>query len=291
MPRLFRPQTLSETLRLLAESGEDTKVVAGGTAVMLMMRAGLLHPEELISIDRVAELNYVTVEPTAIRLGALACMRDLERSNSLSSVLPTLTGAIALVANHRVRRRATIGGCISEADYASDPPAVLASLGANVRIASLHGEREIPVSDFLVGYYETALRHDELVKEIVIPRPSSGVHTTYLKYVSRSAEDRPCVGVAAYVDTEESGRPKRVRVAVAGATATPFMLGDIMAILNGSPLDSAACRAIGDAYQDAIEPISDARGSSDYRRRVTGRLVTRALQTALTESGNKAFRL
>lgn len=291
MPRLLRPETVSDALRLLADGGDDTKVVAGGTAVMLMMRAGLLYPEQLIALDRIAGLSYVAVEPSIVRLGALTSLRDLERSVSLGSVLPGLTGAIALVANHRVRRQATIGGCLSESDYASDPPAVLTSLGARVRLASVRGQREVPLTEFLVGYYETILHHDEMLVEVVIPRPAAEVRTTYLKYVSRSAEDRPCVGVAAYVDTDGSGRARQVRVAVAGATATPFMMGETMSTLIGSPLDPAACRAVGDAYHDAIEPISDARGSSEYRRLVTGRLVSRALETALSASGSGAFRL
>ncbi len=292
MARLLRPETVSQALRLLADGEVGTKLVAGGTAVMLMMRAGLLFPERLVALEHVADLDYVEVEPDAVRLGALTRLRDLERSVPLASALPTLARAIGFVANHRVRNRATIGGCLSEADYASDPPAVLASLGARVRLRSVRGEREVPVTDFLVGYYETVLEHDELLTEVVIPRPGPRVRTTYLKYVSRSAEDRPCVGVAAYVDADESGRTEEVRVAVGAATANPFMLGDVAQMLGGGPLDAGACRAVGEAYERAIEPIGDVRGSSDYRRKVTGRLVARALETtALSGHGNGAFRL
>lgn len=291
MPRLLRPETVSETLGALADGGDGTKLVAGGTAVMLMVRAGLLFPEQLVALDHVRELDYVAIDHDMVRLGALTTLRDLERSGPLAAALPTLASAIALVANHRVRRRATIGGCLSEADYASDPPAVLQSLGARVRLRSVRGEREVPLADFLVGYYETVLEHDELLTEVTIPRPAAGVRTAYLKYVTRSVEDRPCIGVAAYVDADDSGRARRVRVAVAGATPTPFMLGEVVDMLGGAVLDADARRAIGDAYQEAIKPLSDVRGSASYRRRVTGRLVTRALETALSSPSNSAFRL
>ncbi len=291
MPRLLRPETLSETLRALADGGDDTKLVAGGTAVMLMMRAGLLFPEQLVALEHVRELDYVAVEHDTVRLGALTSLRELERSAPLAAALPTLAGAVALVANHRVRGRATIGGCLCEADYASDPPAVLASLGARVRLKSLRGEREVPLTEFLVGYYETVLADDELLTEVVIPRPPRAARTTYLKYMSRSMEDRPCIGVAAYVGRDDSSRVGQVRVAVAGATATPFMLAEVTSMLDGALLDVDGCRAVGEAYQKEIEPLSDVRGSAAYKRRVTGRLVTRALEAALSSPRNGAFRL
>lgn len=291
MPQILRPETVTDALRLVDDSGEETKVIAGGTAMMLMMRAGLLCPPRLVSLDRVMSLNYVVVESDVLRLGAMSSLRVLERSQPLCQVLPTVTAAIGLVANHRVRQRATIGGNMSEGDYASDLPAVLASFGARVRVASTDGERLVPVSEFLVSYYETALDHNELVTEVLIPRPPTSARTTYLKYVSRSIEDRPCVGVAAYIDADRWGRCRAVRVAVAGATATPFILEETMHMLDGYRLDAGGCKAVADAYRDAIEPIEDARGSAAYRKHVTGELVRRALETALGSGNHGAFRL
>jgi carbon-monoxide dehydrogenase medium subunit len=114
MMRVLRPQTIAETLHLLDEAGDDSKLIAGGTALMLMIRNGLLFPEQLIALDRVSGLDYVNVEANVIRLGALTSLRALERSAELQKVVPTLTQALGLVANHRVRQRATIGGNLSE---------------------------------------------------------------------------------------------------------------------------------------------------------------------------------
>lgn len=291
MMRVLRPETIAEALRLLDGSGDDVKVIAGGTALMLMIRNGLIFPEQLVALDRVTGLDYVRVEDGVIRLGALTSLRALERSPELQRVVPTLTAALGLVANHRVRQRATVGGNLSEADYASDPPAVLATLGCQVRIAGTGAERVLPLSDFLVGYYETALEHNELVSEVLVPVPSPTARTVYIKYVSRSSEDRPCVGVAAYVDRDESGRCTDVRVAVAGATATPFVLSEVTAGCRGGPADGTTWSEVAAAYRDGIEPIDDARGSATYRKHVVGRLVRRALDAVSTPGENGAFRL
>jgi len=289
--RVVRPETIAETLRHLDEAGEDTKIIAGGTALMLMMRNGLLFPDQLIALDRVSELDYIAVEQGTVRLGALTSLRAMERSSELRSVLPTLTATLSLVANHRVRQRATIGGNVSEADYASDPPSVLTVLGCSVRVVSSSGERVVPLSDFLVSYYETALEPDELVTEVLVPRPSPTARTTYIKYVSRSAEDRPCVGIAAYLDVDESGNCTDVRVAVAGATATPFTLPDINTAFAGGRVDVGSWREIAEAYSSTINPIDDARGTATYRKHVVGQLVQRALETASNQQVNGAFRL
>ncbi|MHA6795594.1 FAD binding domain-containing protein [Pseudonocardia bannensis] len=289
--QVLRPQTTADTLRLLADGGEDTKIIAGGTALMLMMRNGLVMPEQLVSLDRLSELDRVTVEPDAVRLGALVSLRSIERSAELATVLPTLSAAVGLVANHRIRQRATIGGCVSEADYASDPPAVLTTLGCEVHVVGIGTQRWIPLSEFLVDYYQTVLQPGELVTEVRIPRPSPTARTTYLKYISRSAEDRPCVGVAAHVDLDSSGRCTDVRVAVAGATATPFTVVAATEACRGAKPDKTAWDEVAAAYSAAISPIGDARGSAAYRKHVTGELVRRALQTASTGTENGAFRL
>jgi carbon-monoxide dehydrogenase medium subunit len=289
--RVLRPQTIAETLRLLDEAGDDTKVIAGGTALMLMIRNGLLFPEQLIALDRVSGLDYVNVEANVIRLGALTSLRALERSAELQKVVPTLTQALGLVANHRVRQRATIGGNLSESDYASDPPAVLTTLGCQVRIVSTNSERLLPLPEFLVGYYETALEHNELVSEVLVPLPAPTARTTYIKYISRSAEDRPCVGIAAYLDRDAAGRCTDLRVAVAGATATPFTLADVTDSCRGSQADGTTWREVAAAYSESIEPIDDARGSAPYRKHVVGSLVRRALDAVSTPGENGAIRL
>ncbi len=289
--QLTRPMSTDEALGVLADAGEDCTVIAGGTAVMLMMRNGLLHPEHLLSLDQVPGLDTIDVTADEVRLGASVRLRDVELSPAVQSALPTLTGALGLVANHRVRRQATVGGLVCEADYASDPPSIFVTLGGRVRLASVRGERCMPMSEFLVDYYTTAKEPDELLLEVVVPRPPSTARTTYIKYVTRSSEDRPCVGVAAYLDLDSGGRCSDVRVAVAGATSTPFTLPEVTEAVRGSGPDTALWRQVGDAYRDAIAPISDIRGSAVYRKHVVGELVGRALETVGAAGTNGAMRL
>jgi carbon-monoxide dehydrogenase medium subunit len=289
--RLSRPTSINEALGLLEDHGEECTIISGGTAVMLMMRNGLLHPEHLMSLDRLPGLERITVDDGQVRLGARATLLDVERSAQAQAALPTLTSALTLVANHRVRRQATVGGNVSEADYASDPPSILVTFGSEVRLASVRGERSMPLADFLLDYYTNAAEPDELVVEVVVPRPSPTARTTYIKYLSRTSEDRPCVGVAAYVDTDVSGRCVDVRVAVAGATATPFTLPEVTGDVRGKPGDRTAWKEIAEAFRDGIRPISDVRGSAAYRKHVTGELVFRALENASTAGTDGATRL
>lgn len=289
--RLLRPQTMAEATRLVDEGGEGSKVVAGGTALMLMMRNDLLIPDQLIALDRVPGLSYIDVGAETVRLGALTTLRRLQRAPELKRVLPTLAMSLGLVANHRVRQRATIGGNLSEADYASDPPSVLTTLGCRVRLTSHDSERELPLPEFLLDFFETALAPNEIVTEVLVPRPPPSARTTYLKYVSRSAEDRPCVGVAAYLERDESGRCREIRVAVSGATPTPFTLGEVTRGFRGAPAGDQVWNEIAEAYGEAVRPISDGRGSAAYRRHVIGQLIRRALAEVADDGENGARRL
>lgn len=289
--QVLRPTSVAETLTLLNESDEGTKIVAGGTALMLMLRNGLIFPTDLIALERIEGLNYIETNDTTIRIGALTTLRTIERSEELQSLLPTLTQALGMVANHRVRNRATIAGNVCEADYASDPPAILATLGCQVRVLGPRGERLIALTDLLVDYYETSLDHNELAVEVIIPRPDAGTRTNYLKYVSRSSEDRPCVGVAASLSLDSTGRCLGVDVQVAGATPTPFSVPSVLRECIGADSGDAAWDHIARSYAEGIEPIDDARGSAEYRKRVTGVLVGRALREMNDDYVNGATKL
>ena len=185
--------------------------------------------------------------------------RAVERSEVVRSGWPVLARAFSLVASPRVRNQATVGGVLADADYASDPPAMLAALGARVVLRSPRGERSVSVGELIVGHYRTCIEPDELLVEVRVP--PQGV-ATYRKFRSRSAEDRPCVAVAA-------ARGDRLRVVVGAVAGTPQ---DFPELCDGEPAEVAA------AYAERIQPMSDARGSAEYRRRVIAAEVRRALE-------------
>ncbi|MEA2292123.1 MAG: aerobic carbon-monoxide dehydrogenase medium subunit [Solirubrobacteraceae bacterium] len=263
------PSDLEEALALRAEHGDEATVLAGGTFLGILMNQGFVRPSAFLSLGRVSALRGIEVAGAELRLGAMTTHRDVERSEDVRAGWPVLARAFGLVASPRVRNQATVGGVLADADYASDPPAVLAALGARAVLRSPSGEREVAMDELILGYYETCIEPDELLVEVVVPPAPD--RATYRKFRSRSSEDRPCVAVAA---TREG---PTVRVVVGAVSEVPQSFPDVCAQAGGT-LDADSARAIAAGYAERIEPMSDARGSAAYRRRVTQVEVRRALE-------------
>jgi aerobic carbon-monoxide dehydrogenase medium subunit len=261
------PRSLEEALTLKAEHGEDATVLAGGTFLGILINQRLFAPACLLSLGEVPGLDGIEVNGE-LRLGAMVRHRAVERSKAVLESSPALARTFALVASPRVRNQATVGGVLADADYASDPPAMLCALGAKVVARSVAGGREIPVGELITGYYETALQPDELIIAVSVPRVDRAV---YRKFRSRSHEDRPCVSVAAVLDGGE------LRVVVGAVAGTLQVDPDACALASGRTLDAELAAEIGARYADAIEPLSDVRGSAAYRKRVIAVEVRRAL--------------
>lgn len=277
--KLVQPSTLEEAVSLLAQEGDEAKIIAGGTALVIMLRNHLISPSVLLSLGRLPDLRYIRHEPgTGLRLGGLVTVREAERSTLLREKQPTLASTFGKVGNVRVRNAATVGGNLSEADYASDPPCVLVALRAKVKAARAQGEREISLAQFFKGFYETALKPDEILTELVVPDLPPGSRSAYLKYVSRSSEDRPCVGMAAVLDINADGTCKELRL-VAGAVAeTPQHFASAGELACGERLTDELIKEIAEACAAEAEPISDLRGSAWYRKQIISVLARRAMQ-------------
>src|SRR6266571_4458619 len=218
-------------------------------------------------------------EALALRasIGAMTTHRTVERSALVHRMCPILASTFSLVASPRVRNQATVGGVLADADYASDPPALLHALNAKTLARSTNGEREIPVEELILGYYETSLRPDELLVELRVPQNVE--RAVYRKFRSRSSEDRPCVAVAA---ARVEGK---LRVVVGAVAERPQYFPDICALAagesggnEGRPYSRELAIEIGRRYAESIDPISDSRGSAEYRRRVIAVEVRRALE-------------
>jgi carbon-monoxide dehydrogenase medium subunit len=254
------PASLDDALALRAEH-EDATVLAGGTFVGILMNQGFLEPSAFLSLGGVEELRGISVEDGELRLGAMTTHRALERAETVRRDWPVLAHAFSLVASPRVRNQATVGGVLADADYASDPPAVLAALRARAVLRSPRGERAVGIGELIRGYYETCIERDELLVEVrVPPQPERAV---YRKLRSRSSEDRPCVAVAAARGADG------LRVVVGAVADTPQ---DFPELCDGDAAEVAA------GYAERIEPISDSRGSAAYRRRVIAAEVRRAVE-------------
>jgi carbon-monoxide dehydrogenase medium subunit len=277
---ILRPRSIAEATRLLADLGEDARVVAGATAITLLLRQQLIAPRWLVSLEGIDDLDTISQEDGWLHLGALVRHRDVEQSHLVKAQWRVVAEVFGSVANVRIRNAATVGGVLAEADYASDPPAVFVALDAQVSVSGPAGARLIPAQDFFRGFYETALATDEIVTGVrVPPAPEGGV---YAKYRSRSSEDRPCVGVAAVVHLAEDSRTcDDLRVAVGAACEKPQRLPHAEALGRGQLLTREVAAAVADAYADHIETLSDLRGSAWYRTEMIRVWVRRAILHAL----------
>jgi aerobic carbon-monoxide dehydrogenase medium subunit len=280
-PRWLAPSSQEEALALRAEHGEAATVLAGGTFLGILMNQGFLAPATLLSLGRVRELRGIELrDDGALRLGAMATHREVERSPLVQEGWPALAATFGVVASRRVRNQATVGGVLADADYASDPPAMLGALRARAVLRGPGGEREVPIDELILGYYETCIAPDELLVEVLVP--AAPERAVYRKFRSRSQEDRPCVSVAA--THGEDG----LRVVVGAVADTPQHYADVCALAGDGPLDGELAAEVGRRYAERIEPLEDARGSAAYRRRITGVEVRRAIEDLIAQRDGAA---
>ena len=276
----LRPKSVAETLSMMGDYGDEAKIIAAGSAVVLMLSQGLIAPRYLISLEHLPELRSLEHDPgIGLTVGAMTTHAQMERSGLVQKTFPALANTFHKVANIRVRNQATVGGVLCEADYASDPPAMLMALGAVVRVVGPQGERYLNVQELIQDFYQTALAPAEIVTDIFVPEMEAGAQATYLKFNTRSSEDRPCVGVAAVVQ-QRRGVCEQLRVVVGAATGKPQQFYEVEDTALGKPLNEDLAREVGHAYAQAIDPISDMRGSAAYRRQVIEVLVRRAILQA-----------
>jgi aerobic carbon-monoxide dehydrogenase medium subunit len=283
--KFLEPTNFSEASTLLAEHGDDAKIIAGGVSVTLMLQQKLISPSVLVSLGQIAGGDFVRLEPDGLHIGALARLHDLERSSIVREFCPALAYTFSVVGNIRVRNQATLGGNLSAADYAADPPSMLMSLDARVQVLGPGGKRDIPLSEFFLGFYTTSLDPNEVLTEIVIPNLSSSARAAYFKYTSISAEGRPCVAVGAVVDFDANNLCKDLRIAVGAAIETPQRVNSAEAMASGQTLTDELVAAIAEEYSLRLDPLTDVRGSAWYRKEMIRVFVKRALEEV--RNGNR----
>lgn len=277
---IYAPTSLDEACDLLGRWGDEARPIAGGTALVLMLRQGLIRPQALVRLDGVPGLEGVSLEDGDLRIGATTTLRAASDSALLRAHAPVLASACALVGNVRVRNAATLGGNVCDADYASDPPGILVALDARARVRGPGSTRVVSVADLIRGFYELDLVSGELVTDILVPVPSPGTVAVYLKYLTRSSEDRPCVGATAVLRLGDDGRIADLRVAVGAVAETPVRYPEIEALAGGAQPSEDLFAEVGSRYARDTSPLGDVRGSGDYRKRMIAVFVRRALLRA-----------
>jgi carbon-monoxide dehydrogenase medium subunit len=261
-----RADSAEEAVALLAEHGDEAKLLAGGHSLLPMMKLRLAVPSVLVDVGRLDDLRYVRDAGDHVAIGALTRHRDLEIDPVLAESVPLLAHAAGEVGDPQVRHRGTIGGSLAHADPASDLPAVLLALGGSVVATGPNGEREIAATDFFTGFLESALEPDELLTEIRVPKLA--VDGWSFQKFNRRAQDWAIVGVASVRAGDRTG------VALVNMGSTPLLASAVMdAVSAGASAAEAAERAT-----EGTEPQADINASVEYREHLARVLVRRALE-------------
>jgi aerobic carbon-monoxide dehydrogenase medium subunit len=280
---ILEPKSIAEACKLLAAE-EDVKLIAGGTALLILIKHGIFVPKTLINLKKIQGAGEITYNSKdGLRVGGLASIYDVESAPAVREHYPLLAEACHVVANIRIRNMATIGGNLAHADYQSDPPAALVALDAKVELTKRDKVRTVKLADFLIGMYETGLERDELLTGLLVPPAPPNLKGTYLKFTTRSSEDRPCAGVAAWVQ-RSNGNCEAARVVVGAVSPVPVVV-TAREVVNGKKLTPDVIEEVASQAQAAVHPIDDLRGTADYKRHLVKVLVRRALMACVTAEG------
>ena len=276
----FEPTTLAEASRLFA--AEHAQLLAGGTDLVIGMKALTETPQSVISLQKIAGLAGITRDGGGgVSIGAMTKVRDIELSDEIQNGYTALAEGAAEIGSIQIRNLATIGGNIAHASPAADTVAALLALDAQVDIASADGERSVPIDTFFTGPGQTVLRAGELITRFRLPNPASGSH--YIKHKIREVMDLAFIGVASAVEVA-NGTITGARIGLAAVAPTPVRAREAEALLAGKSLTDALLAEAGEAAAAACSPISDLRCSAEHRREMVDVLTRRTVQEAVARA-------
>ncbi|MCX5802755.1 MAG: xanthine dehydrogenase family protein subunit M [Proteobacteria bacterium] len=276
----LKPDSVKEALTMLSEHKDECKVICGGQSLLIVMRQGLLVTDYLIDIKRLKELDYITFDKKAgLKIGATTTHRAIEKSDVVAKHYPVLVAMEGKLASIQVRNWGTFGGNLAHADPAGDPAPVLIALKANIKMGGMNGERGMPLEDFFVDYFETALNKDELVLEVQVPIPEPKTGAAYQKF-NLLESDMGVVAVAASVTLNGNGKCKDARIVLGNAGSTPKRVKRAEELLIGKKYDEALFAEAGKIASEDSEPVADIHASEEHRRHLLGVLTKRMLKKA-----------
>jgi carbon-monoxide dehydrogenase medium subunit len=277
---IAEPTSLAAAIALLDPDDPTIRPVGGGTALMLMMKAGVFHPEKLVSLRKIeSQYSKISASKDGLRIGAMTALGMLERSDDVKKHTPLITRTLRTLSNVRVRNVATVGGALAHGDPHMDLPPVLMSLGAVMTVVGPKGERKLAVEDLFAGYYETVLDKNELIAEVFVPAQGTK-KGAYYKVTTGSADDWPALGVAAVLEADGK-TVKSSCLVVSAATDKATRLKATEALINGKTVTDALLQEAGEAAVAESEFIADVRGSVPYKRELMKVYVRRAIAAAL----------
>ena len=276
------PQSLKEAVSLLDADDSTVRPIAGGTALMLMMKPGFFVPSRLVSLGNI-EPAYSAIRAKSdgsLRVGAMASLAELERSPEAIGRFPLMKGALRTLSNIRVRNVARVGGALAHGDPHMDLPPLFATLGARVSVVGPGGSREIAVEDLYLGYYQTVLKNDELIAEAIIP-PLNGARAAYKKVTSRSADDWPALNMGVRLEMADAQTIKSARVVIGAAAERVTRLAQTERVLTGALVNDALLRRAAESAAAEARFVPDAHGSAAYKKELLRVYLPRTIKEAL----------
>lgn len=270
--------SLEEAVGLLAELGEDARILAGGHSLVPLMKLRLAEPKVLIDLGRLRDLAYVRAEDGVVRIGAMTTHAEVEWSETLAQLVPLLPEVARVIGDPQVRNRGTVGGSLAHADPGADLPAAVLALDAGLRLVGPDGERTVPAREFFLGVFTTALAPAEVLAEVVVPVPPSGSGQAYVKF-PHPASGFAVVGVAVVLS------PESVRVGITGASSVPYRARGVEASLAGRPPTPETIAEAAAHAADGVDLLGDIYASSAYRAHLARVGTRRALETATARAG------
>ena len=275
------PQSRSEALELLAEHGDDAKILAGGQSLMPLMNMRLVRPGVVVDINGIADLTQITPEQDGgLSVGALTRHRQIEQSSLVRERFPLLAEAVPNIGHFQIRNRGTVGGSLAHADPAAEIPALSLTLDAEFVVAKRGSERVVNAKDFFVTHLTTVLESDEMLTQVRFPSPQQPWQWGFQE-VCRRDGDFALVGAVAMLQLDASGVCQQGRITIFGAGGTPLRMSAAEGILQGSRVDADVRQQAAQAVSQDLDPISDIHASAEYRKDVGGVMARRALEQAL----------
>jgi aerobic carbon-monoxide dehydrogenase medium subunit len=278
------PTSLKKAFSLMEKHGDDARVIAGGTSLLIMMRQRLLMPKVVISLGRIPKFDKISFNAKdGLRIGAGARHRDIELSPAVKKHYPLLHETFRKVAQPRIRNMGTVGGNLAAGDPLTDPGASLIALDAEVTLTSSKGQRALKLDEFFVDYYQTALETGELLTEIRVPPPERP-GWSHIKFTPRSIEDFATVGVALTLKAN-NGACDDIRIGLNSVASTIVRARKAEEVLRGKAITEDTLREMGEVAASECDPTDDNRGSAEYKLDLVKVLVRRAAQEALQRAG------
>ncbi len=275
------PKTLKEALTLLDKYKDEAKIIAGGQSLLILMRQGLVAPEYLIDIKGISELDYIKSDAKAgLKIGALTTHRTIEKSRLMKNGFSVIAEMERKLASIQTRNWGTIGGNVCHADPAGDPTPVFIALKATLTTTSLKGKRDMPIEDFCLDYFETALKTGELLTEIQVPAVLPHTGTAYTKF-NIIENDMATAAVAVSITLGSANTCQDVRIALGACAPTPLRARRAEEVLRGQKITDSLLAEAGQVAAAEADPVADISASEEYRRELVKVLVPRVSKEAI----------